>query len=129
MTKLVLLLALIPTVAAADKSFSGDKNATWDCTKDPEVSITSDKATFTLTGACKSLSVSGNDVKLTIESIADLVLNGNKITATIAELGEVTINGNNDSVVWKKAQSGAKPGVQNNGKTNSVAKAKPAAKK
>src|SRR5260221_9129634 len=72
MTKLVLLLALIPTVAAADKSFSGDKNATWDCTKDPEVSITSDKATFTLTGACKSLSVSGNDVKLTIESIADL---------------------------------------------------------
>jgi len=129
MTKLVLLLALVPSVAAADKSFTGDKKATWDCAKDPEVSITSSKATFTLTGACKSISVTGSDVKLTIESIADLVLNGDGITATVATLGEVTINGNKNSIVWKKARSGDKPGVQNNGKTNSVTQEKPAPKK
>ena len=124
MTKLAFLLVYIPAVAFADKSFTGDKAGTWDCAQDPEVSLTTSDATFTLKGACTSISVTGDNIKLTIESIKDLVLNGNKNTATVGKLGELTVNGNSNKVTWKAALSGKKPAVQNNGKSNGVAKAK-----
>ena len=43
--------------------------------------------------------------------------------------GGLTINGDKNSFVWKQAKSGKDPEVQDNGKSNSVAKEKPAPKK
>jgi DUF3060 family protein len=143
MTKLALVGAVLamPLAAAADKSFTGDKKIDWDCAKDPELSITTGNAVINVKGQCKSIAITGKDCKLTIESIADLVLNGDGYTVTVgtldeivvngdknsvtaATLGEVTLNGNSNNLVYKKAKSGTKPSVQDNGKSNAVGKAK-----
>ena len=124
MLKLAFLMMCIPAVASAEKSFTGDKEGTWDCGKDPEVSISTTNASFTVTGECKSISVTGNSIKLAIESVGELVLNGNRNTAATSKLGTVTINGNNNRASWKIAASGKKPSVHTNGKGNGVAKAK-----
>ncbi|HEU0033410.1 MAG TPA: DUF3060 domain-containing protein [Kofleriaceae bacterium] len=122
---LAFVFASIPAGSAlAEKSFTGDTGATWDCANDAEVSISSSKATFTITGACESITVSGDALTLTIDNVKEIVVNGHKNKATIGTLGEVTINGNNNTVIYKKPATGKKPGVQNNGTKNSVAKSK-----
>ena len=122
--KLAFIVACVPAVAFADKSFTSEKTGTWDCGKDPDVSLTTNKATITLTGACKSISVSGNSITLGVESVTDLVVNGNKNTVTVSKLGTVTVNGNHNKVSWKAALSGKKPSVQNVGNGNGISKAK-----
>jgi hypothetical protein len=146
MKKVVFIALLVPATVVADKSFTGDKKITWDCAKDPELSITTGKADITITGACKSIAITGGDNKLVIESVDDLVLNGNNIVTkvgTLAEivvngnknvttaetLGEITFNGNNNVTTYVKAKSGKAPSVQDNGKSNSIGKPKPPTKK
>ena len=129
MTKLTFLLLLVPAVAVADKSFTGDKEITWDCGKDPKVSITTGNATITLTGTCTDIAITGSDNTLTADYLDDFVVNGNNTKVKVGTLGEIVINGNKNSVIYKKPKSGKAPDYQDNGKGNSVSKEKPQAPK
>jgi hypothetical protein len=142
------VLGLASSPALAEKVFTGDKTITWDCGKDPAVVISTNKAKVTITGACKEVTLTGGDVTMTIENVDDLtftgarnkftvttvhevVMNGNDNSLTADTLDSLTVNGDGNTVVYKKAKSGKDADTQDNGKKNSIAKAKdkPAAKK
>jgi hypothetical protein len=113
---LVSLLLLVPALAAADKSYVDGKGATWDCAKDPVVSILANQGVYTLKGTCKSVSIDGNENKVTIEGSAKLSVNGNKNAVDAASIDAISTNGNENAVSVKKA--GAK--VSNPGTSNKI---------
>src|SRR5262245_60763684 len=116
-----LVVAMSP--ARAEKVYTGDKTITFDCGKDPEVTISTNKAKITLTGTCKGVTLTGGDNTVsidavdelvwtggpntfTINTVREIVANGNGNTLKIGTLGALTINGDNNSFVWKQAKSG-----------------------
>src|SRR5262245_17216624 len=124
MTKFVFVaLVLAMSTARAEKVYTGDKAITFDCGKDPEVVISTNKAKITLTGSCKGVTVTGGDNTVSIDvvdelvwtggpntfainTVREIVANGNGNTLKIGTLGALTINGDNNSFVWKQAKSG-----------------------
>lgn len=126
---LVCLLTFIPAVVVADKSFMTGKGATWDCKKDPVVSIMHGKGVYTFKGACTSINVAGGTNKLTIESVDELNLTGAKNTVTVGTVGTINLTGSKNNVTWKGAKSGDAPSINNVGKDNVVAQAGGAAPK
>lgn len=117
-------LLAVPAIASADKTFmSGGSH---DCATDPVVNINTGNGTFTLTGACKTVSVNGADNKLTIASVGTLNINGSGNTADTEELGAANATGSNNKVTYQKAQKGSKPGWRAVGTGHSLTKAKPA---
>ena len=126
MRKLVYLIVMIPAVALAMHSFNEGDGATWDCGKDPKVAINTSDSKYTFTGACELITNNGSNNKLTIESVKQLTINGGNTDATIGTLGKTTINGNDNKVVYTKAASGKKAGLQSNGNNNSLKQQEPA---
>jgi hypothetical protein len=120
----VLLLALTPTIALADKEFTGSDAATYDCAADPVINITAGDGTYTFTGACKQINLNAGKVKITVADVEELNINGASNTVTAVEVGAININGAKNKVTWKKAKTGKKPKVASNGVGNSVSKAK-----
>ncbi|MBL0215947.1 MAG: DUF3060 domain-containing protein [Myxococcales bacterium] len=121
---LTFALALVPTVALADKDFEDGTGATYDCAADPTVNISTGGGTYTFTGACKQINVNGGSVKITVAEVDELNVNGAGNTITADTVGAININGTKNKITWKKAKTGKKPAVATNGKGNSVAKAK-----
>jgi len=126
-TLVISLLLASPAIAHADKSFAGS-GGSWDCSKDAVIEIAGDGA-WTITGACKSITVDGADHQLTIESVAMLNVNGASNVADVDTLGTVNLLGADNKVTWHKALKGAKPVVKGAGVNNSVTKATGTAKK
>ncbi len=123
MTKLAcLLLVLAPAVASADKTFTA--GATWDCKKDPVVSINHGGGSYTFKGACKTINVNGGGVTLKADDVETLNINGASGKATLGEVGTININGASNKITWKKAKGGDKPQVNTQGADNKVDQAK-----
>jgi hypothetical protein len=118
---LVLVVVLVPAAASADKAFMTGKGTTWDCKKDPVVSIMHGKGTYKLKGACTTVNVSGGSNKLTIESVDELNLTGAKNTVTVTTVGTINLTGSKNNVTWKAAKTGDAPSINNVGKDNTVA--------
>jgi hypothetical protein len=120
----VLVLAVAPLTAFADKNFEAGTGATYDCSEDPVVNIIHGDATYTLTGACTEVNLNGSKLVVAIADVATLNLNGTTNKITLTEVGTININGAKNKVTWKKAKKGKKPVVATNGKGNAVAKVK-----
>jgi hypothetical protein len=118
---LYVILVLVPSVAAADKTFNTGKGVTWDCKKDPVVSINHGGGTYKLKGACTTINVNGGGGKLTIESVDELNLAGAKITVTVGTVATINLLGNKNKVTWKTAKTGDAPAINHIGKDNVVA--------
>jgi len=123
-TLLIAVLVLAPTLALADKDFTGGKGTTWDCKKDPTVNINHGKGTYTFKGECKGININGGHNTLTIESVAELNINGASNTVNVASVGTINLVGADNKITWKKAQSGDKPTVSTVGDNNSVKQGK-----
>ncbi len=125
MTKLasiVVVLGALCGVAAADAMFADNKQtATVDCAKDPNVAITGNEATITLTGTCEALLVSGNKAKVT-GSAKKTVVSGNDNTVDLDVVDNLLVSGNSNTVSYKKASDAKKKSkVSNTGNKNKVA--------
>lgn len=120
---LFLLLVFVPAVAGADKVWTSGKGATWDCKKDPVVSIMAGKGTYTFKGACTSINVSGGKNKITVESADALNVSGATNTITIASVSTINLVGSTNKVTWKTAKTGDAPAISVIGKNNVVAQA------
>jgi hypothetical protein len=142
MNKLALLIAL---VAVPSLSFGDDKKlekgGTYDCAKDPAVSIGNGKGTYTFKGKCKSISVGGGMNTLTIESVDHLHVGGgmNTINVAMAEavhiggakntlkfdtVGAIDVGGADNTITWKKAKTGDKPTLKGQPDKNKITQAK-----
>ncbi len=117
---LVLVVVLVPAAASADKAFMTGKGTTWDCKKDPVVSIMHGKGTYKLKGACTTVNVTRGSNKLTIESVDELNLTGAKNTVTVTTVGTINLTGSKNNVTWKAAKTGDAPSINNVGKDNVV---------
>jgi hypothetical protein len=120
--KLVITALLVcSTLAWADKSFTAEKAATWDCAKDASVTITHGNGKYTFKGACKAITVNGGHNVLVVESVTTLTLDGSSNTVTTDTLDTVSVTGSDNKVTWKKSGgTGGKPTVSQLGQNNAV---------
>lgn len=125
MKRLAFALLFVPALALADKSFTSEKSATWDCSKDPTVTIVHGNGKYTLKGACKDITVNGGHNTLVIETVGTLTVNGSSNTVTADSLDTATVTGSDNKVTWKKtAAAGGKPTVTALGQNNSISSGK-----
>jgi hypothetical protein len=119
--RLAFALLLLPAIALADKSFTAEKSATWDCAKDATVAITHGNGKYTFKGACKDITVNGGHNTLVIETVATLTVNGSSNTITADTLDTATVTGSDNKVTWKKSGgAGGKPAVTALGQNNTI---------
>ncbi|HET9989290.1 MAG TPA: hypothetical protein VFQ65_12255, partial [Kofleriaceae bacterium] len=69
MKLVIAALLACSTLASADKSFTAEKSATWDCAKDASVTIMHGNGKYTFKGACKDITVNGGHNVLAIENV------------------------------------------------------------
>ncbi len=120
-----LVVALAPAIAHADKELAEPTDGTtWDCASDPKVNVSYSGGTFTFTGTCEEVNVSGSNVKVKAENVDTLNVNGDKNSVATNVLGAVNINGTSNKVTYKKPKTGKKPAVASNGTRNGVTKVK-----
>lgn len=120
----VSLLALVPSVAHADKDFADGRGGSHDCDSDGNVNILHDGGTYVLTGECKQINVEASNVRVMVADVELLSINGNGNVVKATAIDSININGNKNSVRWKSAKIGRRPTVLANGSGNSVARAK-----
>lgn len=124
MKLLIASLLYLTSTALADKTFDVAKGKTsYDCAKDPAVVINASSGAFSLSGACKSVTVNGSSVQLGAEDIDELVVNGSSVKVIVTAVSSITVNGSSNQVAWQKGKSGAAPKVTTLGTGNKVAKA------
>jgi len=121
MKLVIAALLACSTLASADKSFTAEKSATWDCAKDASVTITHGNGKFTFKGACKTITLDGGHNTITIESVATLTINGSSNTITADTVDTVSVTGSDNKVTWKKSGgTGGKPTVSTLGQNNAI---------
>ncbi|NVB83125.1 MAG: DUF3060 domain-containing protein [Kofleriaceae bacterium] len=98
---LVLLVAVTPATASADKMWNQGKGTTWDCAKDPVVTIAHGKATYTFKGTCKTVNISGATNKVKAEHVEELNVSGSSNTIDVGTLGRVNLSGSQNKVTFK----------------------------
>jgi hypothetical protein len=120
--KLVIAAVLLTcSVAMADKSFTSEKSATWDCGKDASVTISHGNGKYTFKGACKDITVNGGHNTLTVENVVTLTVNGSSNTITADNLDSVSLTGSDNKVTYKKsAGANGKPAVSSLGQNNAI---------
>lgn len=123
MTKLGLVLLVVPALAFA-KSYNSGDNVTHDCSKDPDVSINVSEATFTIKGTCEKVSINGADNKVSIENVERISVNGADNTVDVIATDRISINGADNRVTYKKGIKKAKPRVKVLGSGSKVTQAK-----
>ena len=113
--KLVLAALLVPILAFADKQFVDNKDGTWDCKADPNVSVMGNNSTFHITGPCNAITINGNHDTVHIAHGQTVTINGNKNTVDTGKADAVMVAGNDNKVSSKKEAY-----VQNIGSHNTV---------
>lgn len=116
---MALLVLLCPAAALADRSYSGEKSATHDCAKEPEVSVNTGGGSFTFTGPCTKISINGADNKVKIESAVKLAVNGSKNTVDVDAADRIAVTGNDNTINYKRGVNG-KPKVASVGVNNKL---------
>jgi hypothetical protein len=96
-----------------------------DCAKTPSFMYAENEGTFTFTGKCETIAISGNDNQLKIESVKTLLLSGNENTAHTAAAGTINTSGNSNTVTYKGALAPAtKTRISNTGNRNKISTVK-----
>ncbi len=122
--RIAVAVALVPAVAAADKTFSKGTNETWDCAKDAVVTIKTAKGTYGFLGECKRISVVGGKNAVSIVTVGKLVVTGSDNMIDVEQVDAILVNGARNKVSWKKAGSGDKPKITVGDKSSKVTQAK-----
>lgn len=120
---LFCLLTCVPAVAGAEKVWKSGKGTTWDCKKDPVVTIAHGKGVYTFKGACTSINVTGGNVTVTAESTDALNVMGASNVVNIGSVASINVTGAKNRVTWKTAPSGGTPSINNTGKDNVITQA------
>jgi hypothetical protein len=117
------LLGLPPAAARAERTYTSEKTVTHDCAKEPEVAINAGGGSYTLTGACTKLTVTGADNRIKAESVGKISLNGSKNTLEVDAVDRLSVNGNNNAITYKRGVTG-KPKVVALGADNKLTQVK-----
>lgn len=113
-----------PADKPADKPAPTGGGVAVDCGKSPKYVINDGAGTYTFSGKCDEISVSGGENKLTIESVKKLAIAGAENTVDVDAADTIAAIGNDNKVTWKKGVSGAKPKVSSVGSGNKITQVK-----
>lgn len=117
---LVPIAALgIPAPALAERVYAGEKGATHDCAKEPEVVINAGPGTYTFTGPCTKLAINGNGNTVKADSIGKLLVNGSKNTVDVEAADKISVTGNENTINYKRGVTG-KPKAASIGSNNKL---------
>ena len=96
-----------------------------DCAKSPTFMYTENDGTFTLTGKCDKIMISGNNNKLRVDSVNAVMLTGNKNVVDATAVNAVDTTGNDNKVTYKSAvTAGGKTKIANTGNGNKISATK-----
>lgn len=121
---LPLALALAPSAARADRSYTEERDIKHDCDKEGSVSVNVGGATAVFTGTCSKISINGSENKVTIASVKKLNLNGAKNTVEVTAVDEIGATGVGNTVSYKKSITGKKTVVKAPGFGNKITETK-----
>ena len=121
---LAFVLASVPAVAMADKTFTKGTGETWDCTKDPVVTIKTAKGTYGFLGECKRVTITGSKNAVSIATTAKLIVSGSDNLIDADQVDAIVVNGAKNKVTWKKTGTSGKPKVTLGNKSSHVDEAK-----
>jgi DUF3060 family protein len=122
--RIALLIALAPGLAFADKSFTKGKGETWDCSKDPVITIKTAKGTYGFFGDCKRITIANGKNAVSIATVGKLVVSGSDNMIDIEQVDSIAVSGARNKITWKKAGTGDKPKISGGSKTNHITQAK-----
>jgi hypothetical protein len=114
------VLCFAAPVTASAKSFNAGRGTTWDCAKDPDVTINHSNGTYTFKGACKKISVNGSSLKITIESVDRLSVNGSANTIAVTAVDDLSVNGSQNQITYARGVQRATPAISNRGVGNTI---------
>lgn len=117
-----LIVALTPALSLADKNFVAGTGGTHDCADDPIVNIAHGEGTYTITGACKEINVSGDHLHLLIAETGALMMNGSGNEVSLGAVRAILVNGDGNRIRWKTAKGGPRPSTDANGSDNTIEK-------
>jgi hypothetical protein len=110
-----------PTTTTAAAAKPAPTGTTIDCAKSPHFMSSDNDGTFTLTGACDMIMISGNSNKLKVDSVKTLQLSGNANTVDAIAVDAIDTTGNENKVTYKKAVTAkAKTKISNPGNGNKI---------
>lgn len=125
MKRLLVLAILVPSLAHAEKTFTGGKGATWNCDKqDKVIHINHGRGKYTFKGACTRIDFGGGENTITIEAVDTLVVGSAKNVITVGTVGTIDVGGEGNKITWKKARTGDKPTLQGQPDKNTIAQGK-----
>jgi hypothetical protein len=121
---LCLLVALTLTACGGDnpdRTYSSVTSATHDCGKEKKVAVNAIGGTFTFTGICERVSLSGDNNKVTIEATNAVAVSGARNVVAIGAVDRVSVSGSDNTVTWRKGLPGDAPyAATASGNNNSV---------
>jgi hypothetical protein len=121
MTRIALLLLVVPSLALADRSYNAERKVNHDCNAEPNVSINVSSAEYTFTGACKRISINGSSSDITIETVNKLSVNGSMNKVEVRGADRISVNGSKNKVSYETAANGkGKPKVSSLGSGNQI---------
>ena len=124
MKRVIFALVCMGSTAYADVNLlDNDETVTVDCAKDKTVNVVGNTASITLTGVCDMVQISGNAAKVT-GSVKSVRISGNDNKLTLEAVDSIMVSGNDNVVTYKKPVAKKKTGVLNSGNKNKIAKAK-----
>ena len=119
--KWIMASLFISTVAFADiDEVDNGKTHTVDCKKDGTVRVSGNSNTFTLTGTCASVQISGNKNTIKGDGAKSVLVSGNENSVTLSSIDNVLVSGDKNTLSYKKK----KPTVADQGNGNKVSQAK-----
>jgi hypothetical protein len=95
-----------------------------DCAKTSTFSYAENDGTFTLQGKCDKLLLSGNNNKVRVESVNNVMLSGNENTVEATKVDIIATSGNDNKVTYKGPNTGTKTKVMNTGNGNKISTVK-----
>lgn len=111
--------APVATNAAAPAApASGGKSI--DCSKSATFIYAENDGSFTFTGKCDKILISGNNNKLKVDSVNAVMLSGNKNVVDAATVSVIDTTGNENAVTYKSR----KPKISNTGNGNKISATK-----
>src|SRR5262245_34154757 len=120
--RIALVVATLPGVAIADKTFAKGTGETYDCTTDPVVTIKTNKGTYGFLGECKKITIKGRTNAVSTASVGKLVVYGSDNLIDIEQVDTINAGGLKNTITWKRAGTGDKPKITPGSKTNKIAK-------
>lgn len=95
---LISSLALVPSLALADKTYMDETSVTHDCKTEPNVKVNAGNGTFTFTGPCNKIGINGGNNTVRIERVKKLGVNSSANTVEVTTVDDIGVNGSNNKV-------------------------------